>query len=270
VVFTLEDLKKVCDERAHGKVGMWAFHFEYHEGHLHCSNLVNESCDFVIGILWNNYGAGMEWMIGMADDADGPIKYQDVALLKERSDVVMIFAGDYHPFKGHWPYLKEEFDNYFTEEFLEAEGLNVASAYAALLYSVTARILMHEIYEIPTDYHPTCGRNAWRHVYSHWLAERFNIDHTLNDAVRDKHGNIISSSRNRIPSKYTDRITKPLILPYFENLEEVNEHIKDIKDLKAEAYAKRHGWINVKFRFAENSKYLISFICSLTSSKFSK
>jgi hypothetical protein len=255
VVFTLEDLKAVCDERAGGKIGMWAFHFEYHEGHLHCSNVVNEGSDFVIGILWNNYGAGIKWMIGEVDDEDVPIRPRDIDLLKKHSDVVMIFTGDYHPFKEHWPYLKKEFDNYFTKDFLISEGLEVTTSYAALLYSVTARILMHEIYKIPTNYHPTCGRNAWRHIYSHWLKKRFNIDHTLDDAVRDKYGNIISSSRNRIPSKYTDRIRKPLILPHFESLEEVNEHIKDIKELKAEAFAKRHGWINVKFKFADNNKY---------------
>ena len=114
---------------------------------------------------------------------------------------------------------------------------------------------MHEIYEIPTDYHPSCGRDDWRHVYSFWLKRRFDIDHTLYDAVRDEYGNVISSSRNRIPVEYTNRITKPLLLPHFETLEEVNEYIKDIEDLKAETFIKRHGWINVKFVFANNDKY---------------
>jgi hypothetical protein len=243
VVFTLEDLKVVCDERAYGKIGMWAFHNDYHEGHIQCAKLADELSDWVISILWSNYGE------------DVAIIPTDIEVLKKYSDVVMVFTGDYHPFREHWNYLKEEFDNYFTKEFLKAEELTLESSKAALTYSACVRILMHEIHKIPTNYHPTCGRDDWRHIYSHWLKERFNINHTIYDAVRDKHGNVISSSRNRIPLKYTSRIRKPLLLPHFESLEEVNEHIRDIKELKAEAFVKRHGWINVKFKFTDNKYY---------------
>ena len=87
VVFTLEDFKAVCDDRAHGKIGMWAFHSECHEGHLQCAKWVNEGSDWVIGILWNSFGENI------------PISPSDIKVLKDNSDVVMVFTSDYDTLK---------------------------------------------------------------------------------------------------------------------------------------------------------------------------
>lgn len=255
VVFTLEDLKQVYDRDAYGTKGMWAFHHEYHAGHIQCSRLANEHCDWVMGILWNNYGAGMEWMVGESTDKDGPIRPKDVNVLKENSDVVMIFTGDYHPYKEHWEKIKREFDEIYPQDFLISEGLDDKELYSALLYSVAIRILLHDIYNMHLDYHPSCGRNRWRHRYAEWMKERFGLYQDLQDALRDEYGNVISSSKNRIPKEYTDRIKKPLLLPHFENIEELNEYIKDIADLKAVTFAKGYGWINVRFQFGNDDTY---------------
>jgi hypothetical protein len=253
VVFTLEDLKKIYDAEAYGKKGMWAFHAKFHEGHQQCAKLTNENCDWVVGILWNNFAAGMKWMVGETADIDDPIRTADVEVLKNNSDVVMIFTGHYHPYKQNWKMIKEIFDREFPQEFLKEKGiLNELTLYSSLLYSVAIRIVIHEIYGIKLDYHATCGRDRWRFVkYTDWIKQRFGVFADVQDAVRDDNGNVISGMRNRIPEKYNNRIQKPLILPHFESIEEVNNHIKDIPDLKALHFSKECDWIHVKFQFAD-------------------
>jgi len=253
VVFTLEDLKAIYDRDAHGKKGMWAFHSKFHDGHAQCAVQTNKVCDWVVGILWNNFAEGMRWMAGDTIDFDDPIRTTDVDVLKANSDVVMIFTGAYHPYKEHWGAIKKVFDEEFPHDFLEEMGITKElNLYTSLIYSVAVRLLIHEIYGIKLEYHASCGRDRWRYVkYTDWVKQRFNLHIELQDAVRDQYGNVISGMRNRVPDKYNSRIKKPLLLPEFETIEEVNDYIKDIPDLKAVHFEKEYGWIHVKFQFAE-------------------
>ena len=253
VVFDLNDLREIYDRDAHGKKGMWAFHSKFHHGHGQCAVRTNEACDWVVGILWNNFAAGMEWMTGSTSEVDTSIYIKDIEVLKRMSDVVMVFTGDYHPYQKHWHTIKETFDKEFPKKFLKEKGImDEDTLYSSLLYSVAIRLTMHEIYGIKLDYHASCGRDRWRHVkYKQWLKERFNLEQELFDAVRDDHGNVLSAARNRIPEQYTKRIQKPLLLPEFETIEEVNKYIKDIPDLKAVHFSKESDWIHVKFQFSD-------------------
>jgi hypothetical protein len=253
VVFTLEDLKKIYDNEAHGKKGMWAFHSKFHQGHGLCAVQTNRVCDWVVGILWNNFASGMRWMVGDTIDIDGPIRTTDIEVLKSNSDVVMIFTGDYHPYKPHWKKIKQIIDQEFPESFLKEKGITEElNIYSSLIYSIAIRLVIHEIYGIKLDYHASCGRDRWRHVkYRGWVKQRFGLELELHDAVRDSYGNVISGMRSRVPDEYNKRINKPLLLPEFESLEEVNDYIKDIPDLKALHFAKEFGWIHVKFQFAD-------------------
>jgi len=254
VVFNLTDLKEIYDRDAHGKKGMWAFHRNFHEGHEKCAKRVNEKCDWVVGILWNNFAEGMRWMVGDTVDYDGPILNTDVEILKEYSDVVMIFTGDYHPYKPHWFTILETIKKEFPDKLLREKDIkNELSLYSSLIYSIAIRLTIHEIYGVDLDYHSSCGRDRWRFVkYNEWLKTRFNLEQELMDAVRDEYGNVVSATKRRIPSKYTNRIQKSLLLPDFENLEEVNNYINDIPDLKAVHFSKECGWIHVKFQFGKN------------------
>lgn len=253
VVFTLNDLKTIYDRDAHGKKGMWAFHNNFHHGHGACATQTNRVCDWVVGILWNNFSAGMDWMTGSSALTDDIIHTTDIEVLKAMSDVVMVFTGDYHPYKRHWYSIQKEFDKEFPESFLREKGImDEHSLYASLLYSVAIRITMHDIYGIKLDYHASCGRDRWRHVkYVQWLEERFNLHQELLDAVRDEDGNVLSSSRHKIPPQFIKRIKKPLLLPEFETIEDVNKYVKDIPDLKAVHFSKECGWIHVKFQFTD-------------------
>lgn len=252
VVFTLDDLQEIYDKDAHGKIGMWAFHSKFHVGHQSCADKTNEVCDWVIGILWNNFAAGMKWIMGDSIDIDDKIRPSDVNHLKNYSDVVMIFTGDYHPFKDHWETIKSIINEDFPDSFLKEKGVTEElNIHSSLIYSVAARILMHEIYNLKLDYHASCGRDRWRHVkYQEWLKSRYGITLDLQDAVRDDYGNVVSGMRSRVPEEYNKRINKPLLLPHFNSLEEVNDYIKDISDLRAVHFAKEYGWIHVKFQFA--------------------
>ena len=251
VVFNLDDLKEIYERNSHGKKGMWGFHSRCHEGHKQCAELTNKKCDWVIGILWNNFAAGVEWMTGTCDDVDHPLYSSDINELKQKSDVVMIFTGDYHPYKEHWQYIKPIFDSEFSERFLQVKGItDQQTLYGSLLYSVAVRIVIHEIYGLRVDYQAASGRDRWKHVkYNDWLYRRYGLYMDLQDAVRDYHGNVISGTRNNFPEEYNNRINKTLLLPEFKTIEEVNEHIKDIPDLKAVHFAREYGWIHVKFQF---------------------
>ena len=195
----------------------------------------------------------MKWMVGDAPDEDDCIRVDDIKVLKDNSDAVMIFTGDYHPYKEHWDYIKSEIEKEFPLEELKIKGiLDEWRLYATLVYSIAVRILIHEIYNIKIDYHPSCGRDVWRHAgYVQWLEKRFRLEQELADAVRDEYGNTISGMRNRIPDKYNRRINKTLLLPEFENIDDVNEYIKDIEDLKAVSFFKEYGWLNVRFQFKD-------------------
>ena len=251
VVFTLDDLKEIYDRDSHGKKGMWAFHSKFHDGHAQCAIQTNIVCDWVIGILWNNFAEGMRWMAGSTLDVDDPIRTNDIKVLKESSDVVMVFTGEYHPYKEHWENIKKIFDEEFPENRLREQGIfDEYNLYTSLLYSVAVRLLIHEIYGIKLDYHASCGRDRWRHAhYTEWAKERFGTVIELQDATRDEHGNVLSGMKNRLSPEYKNRIQKPLLLPEFESLEEVNEYIKDIPDLKAVSFYKEFGWIHSKFVF---------------------
>lgn len=251
VVFELEHLKEIYDRDSHGFKGMWAFHSKFHAGHGQCAIQTNRVCDWVVGIHWNNFAEGMRWMAGDTIDVDDHIRTTDIKVLKELSDVVMVFTGDYHPYKEHWKTIKEIFDKEFPEDELRKQGMfDEPNLYTSLLYSVAVRIMIHEIYGIKLDYHASCGRDRWRHAkYTAWSKERFGIEIELQDPVRDQYGNVLSGMKNRLSSKYAERINKALLLPSFETIEEVNEHIKDIPDLKAVSFFKEFGWIHCKFEF---------------------
>lgn len=252
VVFTLEDLKEIYERDAHGTKGMWAFHTQFHPGHMQCSKRTNERCDWVVGVLWNNFAEGTRWMLGDSIDIDTPIYSTDIEVLKNSSDVVMVFSGDYHPYKKHWNKIQELIKKDFPDELLEEHNLKEQfNLYSSLIYSVAVRYVIHDVFKIRIDYHAQCGKDIWRYVYRDWLKERYALELDIDvDAERDEYGNVYSGMKNKCPKEYTDRIKKPLLLQTHKSLEEVNEYIKDIPELKALNFSIRYGWIHSKFEFA--------------------
>jgi len=253
VVFTLSDLKEIYDRDAHGKKGMWCFHSKFHPGHAQNARMVNKKCDWVVGILWNNFAAGMEWMLGKTIDVDTPIYTTDIEVLKNMSDVVMVFTGDYHPYDKHWHTISQVIKERFPDELLIKHKVKEQyNLYSSLIYSIAVRMMIHEIYGIKLDYQCASGRDLWRHVgYTEWVKERFGLTMDISlDAARDETGNVYSGMKNKCPEKYTKRINKPLLLPNHKTIEEVREHIKDISELEIVNFAVNYGWVHGKFEFA--------------------
>ena len=242
VVYTLEDLKEYYDRNAHGTKAMWAFHCNFHDGHKQCAMLANQY-DWTVCFLWNNYAEGMELLTGIKTDSDIELTLWDMYHASEYSDVVMIFTGDYHPYLKD----KEFYRKLLTDEF---GVIDDQMSYNTLLYSVAVRYLIHETYGIKVDYHPTCGRDVWRHCgYIEWVKKNFGVTQDMKESALDEFGNCISGTRKRMSKELNDRIDRELVLPSFTSIEDVRERIKDIEDLDIKSFQIKSGWITCKFQF---------------------
>ena len=242
IVYTLEDLKKVYDETAHGIKGMWAFHCNFHDGHRKCAGEASMA-DWTLAIIWNNYAEGMKLITGLETDSDVPLNERDKFSAMMYSDVVMVFTGDYHP------YLENK-DEYIEEVERVFGRIEDDSHLNTLIYSVAVRRLIHDTYGIQIDYHPSCGRDTWRDSkYVNWCQKNFGIDIRLNDAVCDKLGNCISGTRLRMTKKWNDRINKELLPATTKTIKELREYLKDIKDLEVISLKLTDEWITAKLQF---------------------
>jgi len=251
VVFTLEDLKKIYDEDAHGRKGMWAFHRSFHKGHEQCRDITLQNNDWIVGILWNNVGKGMELLTDQTVDYDDFIRTSDVEMLKNNSDVVMIFTGDYHPYMKYRDFIYDVIKTDYSEKVLKEKGIRDSPGmWGSFVYSVAVRLLIHEIYGIKLDYHGACGKEIWRWGgYNTWCMDRFGLYLDTAVPVSDDLGNNYSTMKARMPQELSNRINKKLMLPHFKSIEEVEDHIKDIKDLKVEYFSRDQGWVRARFYF---------------------
>lgn len=256
IVYNLEDLKKIYDTLSHGRIGMWAFHAKLHDGHRQCAKVARNKCDYNICFHWQNFGEGMKLLIGDSVDPDNPIDYKVIDEALTYSDVVMIFKDKYHPYLDYYEYIKKIFDEDFPEDLLIEKGIRQSvNLYGSLVYSVAVRILIHDIYQIKVNYHPTTGRERWKMAgYPEWCLKKFGLIYDLLDPVTDEFGNCISGMKNRLPEDIRKRINKKLLCGYFNLKEDLVEHIKDIKGLKVDYFFKECGWIQAKFYFEENPK----------------
>lgn len=249
VVFSLKDLKEIYDNESYGYKGMWAFHRNFHPGHDQCRIETIDKCDWVVGILWNNFAKGMELLTGNSIDYDDPLHISDINILKNSSDAVMIFTGEYHPFLEYKDYIFEIVEKEFPK--LQEKGIKQnIGLFNSLVYSIAIRLTIHEIYKIKLDYHASCGKDLWRfYRYTDWCKERFGIEIEMTEPVTDQFGNNYSNMKNRIEPSLIKRINKKLIHSHFKNIDDVKEHIKDIEGLKIEFFSIDNNWMHVRFYF---------------------
>ena len=254
VVFTLEDLKEIYDEDAHGRKGMWGMHRSFHRGHEQCRAITVKNSDWIVAFLWNNFSKGNELLTGKTADYDDPIHPSDIDILKKNSDVVMVFTDDYHPYMPYKDFIYEVIENEFSKKELEEKGVTSSvGMWGSFVYSVAVRIMIHEIYDIKIDYNGSCGKESWRWAgYIPWCKERFGVYIDAAPPVCDELGNNYSTMKARMPKEFSSRINKKLMLPHFTSLKDVQDHIKDIKDLKAEYFSIDQGWVRARFYFNED------------------
>lgn len=255
VVYTLEELKKIHDETAYGIRGQWGTHAKLHEGHKTCAELVNSHCDWVLGVMWNNTAGGQRFVLGKTEQVDDEnIIDIDLEYYKEKSDVVLVLKGDYHPYKNNMNYILGKINKLFPEKLLKEIGIyNNINSMASLYYSSTIRITMHEFYKIKTDYQVSCGREAWRVAtgYADWLQKEYGHYVDLIDPIKDDFDNCLSGRKNSLPKEWTDRIQKPLLLSHFRTTDDVLEQIKNIEGLNVSFFIRKNNWIHAQFYFYE-------------------
>lgn len=257
VVFTLEDLKKIYDEDAHDRKGMWSFHRNFHKGHEQCRRLTLQNSDWVMGILWNNVAAGIEKLVGKTVDYDDGINPVDVNILKNDADVVMIFTGDYHPYLEYKDFVYKVLKEDFSEKRLKETGiLDNIGMLGPLVYSVAVRLLIHEIYGMKMDYDGNSSKESWKMSgYGPWCMKRFGINVDLAPPVLDEFGNACSTTKMKLPEYLGKRVNKQLLYPHFSTIEEVIENIKDIEGLKARDFSRSDGLVRCYFYFDEEHRW---------------
>lgn len=261
IVYNLDDLQTIYNKESHGVKGMWGFHNKCHNGHIECAEITKKNSDWMLGIYWNNYGKGIETINGTTEEVDKPILQSDINELKKRSNVIMIFTGNYHPYMKYYDYLKSEFDKAFPYNFLKNNKLMITSQYGSLIYSVFIRIMMHEIYNIKINYN-TNSKDRWKIVgYNQWCEKRFGIKMKLIDSIKNELGNVMASSFLTLPENLKKRVNKRLLQPYFKTIEDVKNNIKDIKNLEANDFFIKDGWVQCKFNFKNHKKWIEGHKC---------
>lgn len=263
IVYNLEDLKKIYDKESFGIKGMWCFHSGCHDGHKKCGEITRKNCDWVLGVYWNNLAAGLKLLTGVSKEIDYPILQTDIDELKKKCDVIMIFTGDYHPYVEHYDYLKHEFNKQFPPDLLKEKGIIQSnSLYGSLIYSTFVRIVIHEIYNIKIDFHTISAKDRWRFIgYDDWCEKRFGIKMNMIEPVETKLGNVVSSSFSSLPKNFQKRIDRKLLYPHFKTIEDVRNHIKDIKDLNVGDFNIEYGWIHCKFYFKNKRWWTVGIKC---------
>lgn len=252
IYYNYPSFKQAYDIWSHGKIGMFAYHAKFHDGHKQCALLAREKCDFVIGVFYQNFGAEQKKVLGKMYDNDKKFENSDLIPLHLYSDLAIVLKDDYFPALDHWNEIKKEFDKLFPEEYLKEKEIR-NNLYASFLLSFSFRYTFHDIYKIHVDYCAQSGRDRWRTIgYTKWLWDRYKCFIDLRDPKRDELGNVISGMKNKLPKHLQDRIKKPLILPTFKCKEDVENHIKDIDGLHVDYFFREYGWIQVKFYFEEH------------------
>jgi len=248
IVYTYEDLEKL--QPTTGTIGMWSFHGKCHDGHIICAEKA-QHCDYVVGFMHNNMAEAERWMTGTTTLKSFPVLESDVNLLKKYTDVALILKGDYHPHKEHWGKIKNEFEEQFPIECLKEKGiLDDRVSYNALLYAVAFRYLMHNVYNLKFDYQAQGGKDRYRSIgYTEYVFDRWGVKLDLIDSVRDEYGNSISKTISGLPKYLKDRINKPLLLPEFSSIDQVQEHINTIEGLKVLNFYRTSGWVHATFEF---------------------
>jgi len=253
VVYTFDHLKEIYDRNSHGVKGQWGAHAKLHTGHKECCKQINDRCDWVLGIVYENFAAGQKILIGSTEETDSYVSDEDLDFYKNNSDVVLILRDDYHPFLEYMSYIDEQMSIEFPKDKLKKAGvLDNLNLYASLYYSVAIRIVQNEIYKIITNQQVSCGRDRWRTSvgYTEWLYRKYNLTVHLIDPIRDQFGNCMSGCKNKLPAELKNRINIPLLLPHFNSINDVREHIKNIKDLEIRYFYKENGWMQAKFYFS--------------------
>jgi len=261
IVYSYEDVKKLCPES--GTKGLWCFQANFHAGHQKCAEAA-QHCDCVVGVMFNHRDEEERWMCGDTTLQKFPIYQSDIAALQKYSDICFILTGDYHPYRQHWDKIQEEFEEHFPIECLKEKGiLDDRASYNALLQSVAFRYMMHGVYGIHFDYQAQGGKDRYRVVgYIDYLLDRWDLPIDLIDSIRDEYGNSISRTIGGLPQYLKDRINKPLLLPEFNNIEQVIEHIYTIEGLKVLNFYKTNGWVHATFMFNNYKSWTEGIRCT--------
>jgi hypothetical protein len=133
---------------------------------------------------------------------------------------------------------------------LEKEILSDYETYIRLRYSVAFRYVLHGVYGINYDEQVQCGKDRFRSVgYSDYVFDRWGVRITLIDPVQDEFGNAISRTINGLPMNLRIRIDRKLVLPEFGCIEDVQDHVKSIEDLKVINFYLNDAWVHATFAF---------------------
>jgi len=249
IYYNFTDFKSAYEKLAYGRIGLFIHHSRFHEGHALCAMKAREKCDFVIGILHQNFGYEQLKVFGKQHDDDKPFEESDLIPLKTYSDLGLVLKDDYYPAFEYVDVFKKKFDLLFPPSFLEEKKI-VDNLYVSLFLSCLFRYNFHEINKIHADYQVQTGRDRWRTIgYTKWVWDEYKCFIDVVDPQRDNTGNVVSGMKNKLPKHLQDRLNKPLLLPTFKCKEDVEEHIKDIEGLHVDYFFREYGWIQVKFYF---------------------
>jgi hypothetical protein len=248
IVYSYDDLKRLHPEN--GTRGLWIFQGKFHSGHQKCAESA-QKCDWVVGILFNNRAKVFEKLLGKNNIETFPVYESDIEYLKKYSDVGLILTGNYFPYQDYLKEIDNEFSEQFPIECLKEKGvLDDKDTYNSLFEAVATRYIIHGVYNLQFEYQGQGGKDRFRSVgYTDYVYDRWGLKLDLLDSQTDSYGNSISRTISGLPKHLKDRINKKLLLPDFENIEHVREHIKEIEGLKVINFYKMNGWVHATFSF---------------------
>jgi hypothetical protein len=225
IVYTTEEVAERLPSNK--KIGSWGFHENYHEGHKQILKKTQENSDYIIGVLWNNLAEMVTDIMGQSWEPRTPIYDKDVEFLCDNSDVVMIFTGNYRPWRDKFDKLDLLANALIEYDELPFGRKEHRHPWELMRACQVMRLAMNRIW--PPYY--TCGsyRDIWRPSYREWYCNRFpGYEYELIEPVRDEHGNDISSTRLLSGHK----ATKCLLRKGLRSKEELEEYVSDQEGLE--------------------------------------
>lgn len=251
ILYSLEDLKKEIDPiySNYKYIGVWIVGTIIHDGHRFLYNLIQQKCDYVIGIYCNTWSKQLYEISGMKQDIALETNLDTIDELVKKTNIVMIYSNDYTSFDKP-TYLKNRSEKELPEsnlpKFIYKDEQNIASLRTAQAFNI-----MFNKY-VKHHYRTGGQKDPWRFYMQQWHNKYYPyIEYELAESILDNYGNCLSSS---VPSKIKEQIDKPLLLPKMRSINEVREHIKNIEGLRVVFfnYNPENKFINVRFQYKNN------------------
>lgn len=245
VVYNLNDLKNnLPDDK---KIGLWSIGRHIHDAHRFLYQKAKNKCDHIIGIYWHNWPLQIEQICNVknhqyyATKRENQVNKNVVREMEKKCDIVMIFTGDYTSFENNISLIQSDIKNQLPlENYKDDIGLVSLRTSQATAYMINKKIKYH--------YRNGGTKDPWRKPYVEWHRKYYpNIEYELVDSILDEKGNSFDccSAKNL-------NISRPLLKKGMRSIEEVKEHIKDIKGLKIVYFQWDGETINARFQYGDN------------------